>query len=60
MTLADGSKLPYDRLVIAPGVEFDIYPGLETAEAQAKVPHAWKAGVQTTQLRNMLVKHEGR
>jgi NADPH-dependent 2,4-dienoyl-CoA reductase/sulfur reductase-like enzyme len=55
VTLADGSKLPYDRLVIAPGVEFDIYPGLETAEAQAKVPHAWKAGVQTTQLRNMLV-----
>ena len=55
VTLADGSKLPYDRLVIAPGVEFDIYPGLETAAAQAKVPHAWKAGVQTTQLRNMLV-----
>lgn len=55
VTLADGSKLPYDRLVIAPGVEFDIYPGLETAAAQAQVPHAWKAGVQTTQLRNMLV-----
>jgi sulfide dehydrogenase [flavocytochrome c] flavoprotein chain len=55
VVLADGSKLPYDRLVIAPGVEFDIYPGLETAAAQAKVPHAWKAGVQTTQLRNMLV-----
>ena len=44
VVLADGSKLPYDRLVIAPGVEFDIYPGLETAAAQAKVPHAWKAG----------------
>jgi NADPH-dependent 2,4-dienoyl-CoA reductase/sulfur reductase-like enzyme len=55
VVLADGSKLPYDRLVIAPGVEFDIYPGLETAAAQAKVPHAWRAGVQTTQLRNMLV-----
>ncbi|HWR80826.1 MAG TPA: FAD/NAD(P)-binding oxidoreductase [Pseudomonas sp.] len=53
--LADGTKLPYDRLVIAPGVDFDIYPGLETAAAQAKVPHAWRAGVQTTQLRNMLV-----
>ena len=25
VTLADGSKLPYDRLVIAPGVDFDIY-----------------------------------
>jgi len=55
VSLADGTKLPYDRLVVAPGVDFDIYPGLETAAAQAKVPHAWKAGVQTTQLRNMLV-----
>ncbi|RIX49502.1 MAG: pyridine nucleotide-disulfide oxidoreductase [Rhodocyclales bacterium GT-UBC] len=55
VSLADGTKLPYDRLVVAPGVDFDLYPGLETAAAQAKVPHAWKAGVQTTQLRNMLV-----
>ncbi|MBS1139804.1 MAG: pyridine nucleotide-disulfide oxidoreductase [Proteobacteria bacterium] len=55
VSLADGTKLPYDRLVVAPGVDFDLYPGLETAAAQAKVPHAWKAGVQTTQLRNMMV-----
>lgn len=55
VSLADGTKLPYDRLVVAPGVDFDLYPGLETAAAQAKVPHAWKAGAQTTQLRNMLV-----
>jgi NADPH-dependent 2,4-dienoyl-CoA reductase/sulfur reductase-like enzyme len=52
--LADGSRLPYDRLVIAPGVDFDVLPGLETAAAQAKVPHAWRAGPQTTQLRNMI------
>lgn len=52
--LADGSRLSYDRLVIAPGVDFDVLPGLETATAQAKVPHAWKAGPQTTQLRNMI------
>jgi sulfide dehydrogenase [flavocytochrome c] flavoprotein subunit len=54
VVLADGSSLSYDRLVIAPGVDFDIMPGLETAAAQAKVPHAWKAGPQTTQLRNMI------
>lgn len=55
VSLADGSKLIYDRLVVAPGVDFDIYPGLENPAAQAKVPHAWKAGAQTTQLRNMLL-----
>ncbi len=52
--LANGNRLAYDRLVIAPGVDFDILPGLESAAAQAKVPHAWKAGPQTTQLRNMI------
>lgn len=55
VTLADGSKLPYDRLVIAPGVDFDTIAGLESTTAQAKVPHAWRAGPQTTQLRNMLL-----
>lgn len=55
ISLADGSKLPYDRLVVAPGVEFDTIAGLESPAAQALVPHAWKAGPQTTQLRNMLL-----
>jgi sulfide dehydrogenase [flavocytochrome c] flavoprotein chain len=55
VSLADGSRLAYDRLIIAPGIDFDTIPGLESAAAQAKVPHAWKAGVQTTQLRNMLL-----
>jgi sulfide dehydrogenase [flavocytochrome c] flavoprotein chain len=54
VTLASGTRYAYDRLVVAPGVDFDILPGLETAEAQAKVPHAWKAGPQTTALRNMI------
>lgn len=52
--LTSGTRYAYDRLVIAPGVDFDIIPGLETAAAQAKVPHAWKAGTQTTALRNMI------
>jgi sulfide dehydrogenase [flavocytochrome c] flavoprotein chain len=54
VTLASGASYACDRLVIAPGVDFDILPGLETAAAQAKVPHAWKAGTQTTALRNMI------
>ena len=54
VTLAGGTRYAYDRLVVAPGVDFDILPGLESAEAQAKVPHAWKAGPQTTALRNMI------
>jgi sulfide dehydrogenase [flavocytochrome c] flavoprotein chain len=52
--LASGATYDCDRLVIAPGVDFDILPGLETAAAQAKVPHAWKAGAQTTALRKMI------
>jgi len=52
--LANGARHAYDRLVVAPGVDYDILPGLETAAAQAKVPHAWTAGPQTTALRNMI------
>lgn len=54
VVLADATSHAYDRLVIAPGVDFDILPGLESAAAQAQVPHAWKAGPQTTALRNMI------
>lgn len=51
VTLASRTVLPYEHLVIAPGIEFDAVPGLETAAAQALVPHAWKTGPQTTTLR---------
>lgn len=54
VTLASGCRLVWDRLVVAPGVDFDVLPGLESAMAQARVPHAWKAGPQTTALRNMI------
>ena len=30
VALADGSTLAYDRLIVAPGVVFDVLPGLET------------------------------
>lgn len=54
VTLNDGSKLPYDRLVIAPGVAFDALPMSGTAAAQAKVVHAWQAGAQTTSLQTQI------
>jgi NADPH-dependent 2,4-dienoyl-CoA reductase/sulfur reductase-like enzyme len=54
VTLSDNSVLPYDRLVLAPGIEFDALPMTGSATAQAKVVHAWKAGVQTTSLQSQI------
>src|ERR1700682_5720877 len=54
--LEQGATLPYDRLVLSPGVDF-VYsgvPGLSSASAQARVLHAWKAGAQTLLLRRQL------
>lgn len=45
--LADGTTLSADRIVMAPGIEFDDVPGLGTSD---RMPHAWKAGPQTTLL----------
>jgi sulfide dehydrogenase [flavocytochrome c] flavoprotein chain len=55
LSLADGSSLIYDRLVLAPGIDlrFDALPGYDEA-ASAKMPHAWKAGEQTILLRRQL------
>ena len=55
MTLGNGSKLSYDRLVLAPGIElrFDALPGYDEAAAE-RMPHAWKAGEQTMLLRRQL------
>lgn len=50
VSLNSGKTLPYDRLVLAPGIDFDPLPMSGTASAQAKVLHAWKAGTQTTDL----------
>jgi len=49
--LADGSQLPYDRLVLSPGIGFMNVPGMNTAVAQDTIMHAWKAGPQTVTLR---------
>ncbi len=51
VTLASGATLAADRIVMAPGIEFDAVPGLESSD---RMPHAWKAGPQTTVLANQL------
>jgi len=54
--LAGGQTLPYDRLVVSPGIDFipGAIPGLKSADAQARILHAWKAGPQTVALRKQL------
>jgi NADPH-dependent 2,4-dienoyl-CoA reductase/sulfur reductase-like enzyme len=49
-------ELSYDRLIVAPGVDFnyEAFPMLASAEAQQQIPHAWKAGWQTVNLRKQL------
>jgi len=43
VTLADGARLSYDRLVLAPGIDirWGALPGYDEAAA-AQMPHAWK------------------
>jgi NADPH-dependent 2,4-dienoyl-CoA reductase/sulfur reductase-like enzyme len=50
-----GEKLAYDRLILAPGIDFifDAFPML--AGAQQEIPHAWKAGAQTRRLHQQLM-----
>jgi len=53
--LADGRTLPYDRLVLSPGIDFMLeqVSGL-TAATQETILHSWKAGPQTVALRRQL------
>ena len=52
--LSDQSTLSYDRLVLAPGVEFDNAYGLTQADYDTRTPHAWRAGPQTTLLQQQI------
>jgi len=54
--LASGKMLAYDRLIVSPGIDFmyDQIPGLQSADAQNRVLHAWKAGPETVALRKQL------
>lgn len=50
VTLSDNTTLPYDRLVLAPGVHFEDAYGLTQGDYDTRMPHAWRAGPQTTLL----------
>jgi sulfide dehydrogenase [flavocytochrome c] flavoprotein subunit len=54
--LASGTTLPYDRLIVAPGIDFmyEVLPGLGSPDARTRVVHAWKAGTETAILRKQL------
>lgn len=56
ISLKAGGTMSYDRLVLSPGVDFmfDQIGGLDNADAQGKILHAWKAGAQTVALRKQL------
>jgi len=55
VTLKSGTKVPYDKLVLSPGIDFkyETIKGYSPAAAE-KMPHAWKAGVQTQILKKQL------
>ena len=55
VSLANGSALTYERLVLAPGIDirWDALPGYDEKAAE-RMPHAWRAGEQTLLLRRQL------
>jgi sulfide dehydrogenase [flavocytochrome c] flavoprotein subunit len=54
--LAGGGELPYDRLIVSPGIDLmtQTLPGMAKPGAADKILHAWKAGPQTVALRRQL------
>ncbi|WP_425053315.1 FCSD flavin-binding domain-containing protein [Psychromarinibacter sp. S121] len=52
VTLASGASLPYDKLILSPGIDFvdGAVPGWDVS-VQNKMPHAFKAGSQTELLK---------
>ncbi len=55
VSLSNGNKIRYDRLVLSPGIDFR-WETIEGYNQQASmlVPHAWKAGEQTLLLHKQL------
>ena len=51
VTLSNGQTQLYDRLVLSPGIDFDLLPGMTDYN---DVVHAWQAGPQTTRLAQQL------
>jgi sulfide dehydrogenase [flavocytochrome c] flavoprotein subunit len=59
VALEGGAKLPYDRVVLAPGIafKFGTIEGYDETATQI-MPHAWTAGPQTRLLRQQLESME--
>ncbi len=55
VTLISGVRIPYDRLVLSPGIDirFDTIEGY-TRDAAQTMPHAWRGGEQTVILKRQL------
>ncbi|NYG33130.1 NAD(P)/FAD-dependent oxidoreductase [Sphaerotilus montanus] len=55
-TLAGGTVVQYDKLVMSPGIDFmwDQTEGLKAAHEAGQILHAWKAGAETVALRQQL------
>jgi sulfide dehydrogenase [flavocytochrome c] flavoprotein subunit len=55
VTLAGGQTVPYDRLILSPGIDFaeNSVPGWTLDHADI-MPHAYKAGPQTQLLKSMV------
>jgi len=53
---AGGQSLAYDRCIVSPGVDFkyEMIEGYNAEVADSSIPHAWKAGPQTVELRKQL------
>jgi len=56
VALAGGGSLPYDRLILSPGIDFvdGAVPGWDIS-AQNAMPHAYKAGSQTELLKAQIM-----
>lgn len=57
--LTNGANIPFDRAILSPGIAMR-WGAIEgyTEDAATDMPHAWKAGAQTTRLRDQLVAME--
>ncbi|KFC66566.1 Sulfide dehydrogenase flavoprotein chain [Bosea sp. LC85] len=55
VVLSTGERLPYDRLVLSPGIDlkYDSVPGW-SKEAEEAMPHGWKPGRQTQLIKERL------
>ncbi len=52
VTMDDGSTVPYDRLIVSPGIDIKYDSRARLLEEAAEIaPHAWKAGPQTMLLK---------